>query len=507
MASPSASESLGRRLLADLPGEQLACLRSLCTSAGDDSSAALVDRQLREFGVKKLGHRLAIGLVLRSGTGEEVEVPSTSSPSPAACDPVLPESSIDHSAAAPRLPQTTTKVAAARWYRVVNKFVYVREERNTSSRILALQYSGDAFEVAREAEGWVCPTELYGSYEGWILVDGVGLGLGALLERVSASDAAKLQAAADAAAPASVQRHLNLLSRPPKAASVNGPLTPLVAAPVRRWRVSRPAVLVHAQPRRSSAVVDICLQSDIVWSGTVVRAAGAAGAAGAALSERQCHGGDDWHRMADPDGWVHTRCPAGYPQLEEEGERHSGFPERELEALDLFIQARVAVEQTYGSGSRLKLPKLFLGWEDEALQLAAASERAPQEWEAVRKQRALVQQSPFAQMLLSACHRDVVLTAQHTAKSTALRPEDCRRERLPGEKPLSLDDVQMLQSSEMIVLDDVLPADIIERCCAEAEALDAAGHLQPPAMHRALGDRRDRLVGLNEDTAYALITY
>ena len=42
---------------------------------------------------------------------------------------------------------------------------------------------------------------------------------------------------------------------------------------------------------------------------------------------------------------------------------------------------------------------------------------------------------------------------------------------------------------------------LARRCCAEAEALDAAGHLAPPAMHRALGDRRDRLVGLDEQSA------
>jgi hypothetical protein len=47
-------------------------------------------------------------------------------------------------------------------------------------------------------------------------------------------------------------------------------------------------------------------------------------------------------------------------------------------------------------------------------------------------------------------------------------------------------------------VDDVLPPDVIAQCCAEAERLDAAGHLEPPAMHRALGDRRDRLVGLDE---------
>ena len=49
-------------------------------------------------------------------------------------------------------------------------------------------------------------------------------------------------------------------------------------------------------------------------------------------------------------------------------------------------------------------------------------------------------------------------------------------------------------------MDDLLPAHVIAQCLEEAEALDAAGHLQPPAMHRALGDRRDRLVGLDEGT-------
>ena len=52
-----------------------------------------------------------------------------------------------------------------------------------------------------------------------------------------------------------------------------------------------------------------------------------------------------------------------------------------------------------------------------------------------------------------------------------------------------------------VVIDGLLPASVIRQCCVEAEALDAAGHLEPPAMHRALGDRRDRLVGLDEGTS------
>ena len=44
----------------------------------------------------------------------------------------------------------------------------------------------------------------------------------------------------------------------------------------------------------------------------------------------------EWVRLADPDGWVHVRCPAGFPQLEPPDasvDYHKGRPERELEAL------------------------------------------------------------------------------------------------------------------------------------------------------------------------------
>ena len=61
---------------------------------------------------------------------------------------------------------------------------------------------------------------------------------------------------------------------------------------------------------------------------------------------------------------------------------------------------------------RLQLPKLFEDWEAEALAIAAASEQDASRWHALTKERALVQKSPFAQGLLAACHRDVVLVAQ-----------------------------------------------------------------------------------------------
>ena len=57
-----------------------------------------------------------------------------------------------------------------------------------------------------------------------------------------------------------------------------------------------------------------------------------------------------------------------------------------------------------------------------------------------------------------------------------------------------------LAAFDLVVVDEMLPAGVIAQCLVEAEALDARGLLEPPAMHRALGDRRDRLVGLNEGT-------
>jgi len=55
-----------------------------------------------------------------------------------------------------------------------------------------------------------------------------------------------------------------------------------------------------------------------------------------------------------------------------------------------------------------------------------------------------------------------------------------------------------VRAAHLVVLDGAMPPDVIATCRAEAEALDARGYLQPPAMHRALGDRRDRLLGVDE---------
>ena len=142
----------------------------------------------------------------------------------------------------------------------------------------------------------------------------------------------------------------------------------------------------------------------------------------------------NWVRLADPDGWVSVLCPAGHPQLAPPADAedwHRDNPARELEALDLYIQARVAVHQTYGTGGRLKLPGLFAGWEAEAINLADAANRNLDHWSKIKEKRQLTAKSPFAQGLLSVCHRDVVLEAQHSARLSAALPSQCRRARLP----------------------------------------------------------------------------
>lgn len=366
-------------------------------------------------------------------------------------------------------------------FRVVHPHVNVRDKPSTTGRIVAVRFAGEQFRTNLEQDGWVRSAEPFGSVFGWVLIDGNELGLGCLLERVEpnrgehrASTPSKSSTMEKAITP--------LLLQAPRPIATNELLPPGTRAPVRRWRAARPLVLVHGQPSRSSGVVDGLLEGELTWS------------CEAPLANAE------WVRLAKPDGWVHRLCPAGHPQLLDDGARHRGRAERELEALDLYAQARVAVFETYGPRGRLQLPSLFSGWEEEAISFCERAENDLAAWKAMQRARALGEKTPFAHYLLSVVHRDVVLEAQGEAKARALQPAQCRRDMLPGERPLRAAHVAELHSNDLVVVDGVLPAHVIAQCLREAEALDAAGHLVPPAMHRALGDRRDRLVGLNEDT-------
>jgi len=197
--------------------------------------------------------------------------------------------------------------------------------------------------------------------------------------------------------------------------SADGPLPPGTSGPVMRWRVLRPMMLVHAAPTRESAVSAVAVADDLVWSCALVPPSQSDG------------DGGGWRRLADPDGWVAPLCPAGFAQLEEQSALHAGRPDREMEALDLWAQVRVAVLQTYGLAGRMALAVRFRGWEGEALELDEGASSRPAEWASVVERRQLAQKSPFAQGLLSVCHRDVVLEAQQQAIRTALTPAQCAR--------------------------------------------------------------------------------
>lgn len=141
------------------------------------------------------------------------------------------------------------------------------------------------------------------------------------------------------------------------------------------------------------------------------------------------------------------------------------------------------MHQTHGPKGRLQLPSLFEAWEAEALEMVANVERGNHRWEQLRAQRALGQKSPFSQGLLGVCHRDVVLVAQQQARQQAQLPESCRRPRLPGERALSRAQVDALRSEELVVIDGLLPADVIARCCEEVAPSLRTSHQNLPSHH------------------------
>ena len=294
-------------------------------------------------------------------------------------------------------------------YKVIPSYINCRTSPSTSAGLVGRRFAGDCFETDLERNGWVrCVEKINGKYESWTLVDGKSLNLGVLLERVPSAAAANVELAPPRnpeELPSSDEKSkaiVDMLVRPPKPVPSSGPMPAGVTGPVHRWRVQRPMTMGHAQPSRSSAIVDVVLEKQLVWSGVAetVQAAtdlrllqhgggsngsgggsngsggGSNGSGGGSNGSGGGSSGSDapplygsgtelWHRLADPDGWVHFKCPGGFTQLRSEASRHAGNPEREMEALDLYMQARVACHQTYGPKTRFKLAELFEGWEAE----------------------------------------------------------------------------------------------------------------------------------------------
>ena len=276
-------------------------------------------------------------------------------PSPRASPREEPASAVIVSPAA----ASSSAVKACReCYRVAVGFVNVRSERTVSSHLLARRYAGETFWADANVEGWVREAALFGASAGWLLIDGSSLGLGTLLERLDENDT-EVAPGSVPSQTSDVRRHLHFLVRPPPAATHSGGALPNgTSAPVRRWRVARPLTLVHAQPDRSSPVVDVAVAKQIVWTCNAHETlpvalrtdhAGRASAADNAsppppppLPQQQPMEDAEgvWHRVAQPDGWIHHLCPAGHVQLNDDHELHRGDDGRELEALDLYLQVR-----------------------------------------------------------------------------------------------------------------------------------------------------------------------
>ena len=420
-------------------------------------------------------------------------------------------------------------------YEVVHRpFVFVRAAPSLTAATLGKLPLGALVEVAEErADGWL---RLLTPQPGgrWVLRDGATLGLGLLLRPAPAArtDAHAAQqglgttvvnlagahraagrTAEDAAA--TEQRggglHPTILALLQKTVPipVGGPLQEDTAGPVMRWRVERPVMLVHALPERRASVVDAVTSGEYVWS-----CAQRAGAGGLSDEQLRTASAGGWIRLASPNGWANRKCVSGQVQLERvrpHAQCHPASPahwdedSREMEALDLWTQARRAVWETVGPSGRLQLRSHFDRWEAEAVQLAEASDAG---WQAAAVERALISKSAFSGCLLAAIHRDVVLWAQQAAATTLLRPAECSpraSERLAwrqtrgliGGRALTRDDLARLCKNRFLVVDGAIPPSLAAQCRAEAEELDQAGLLQPPAMHRALGDRRDRLCALD----------
>lgn len=71
-------------------------------------------------------------------------------------------------------------------FEVVFNRVVVRAEPSTRSEALAAKNKGELITAVRECAGWVLLKQRFHGREGWMLIDGSALGMGRLLQRVSA---------------------------------------------------------------------------------------------------------------------------------------------------------------------------------------------------------------------------------------------------------------------------------------------------------------------------------
>lgn len=164
------------------------------------------------------------------------------------------------------------------------------------------------------------------------------------------------------------------------------------------------------------------------------------------------HVENGFKRFVEPDGWVSlSATKLRFERLDV------------VASADLWAQARVAVAQAIGGyRSRLELRRFFDAWEREPIPT------------------------------LAALHRDVVLWAQQRA--VVVSPDPLGQ---PGSITLPQWTQDQLRDQHFVALPHALSPERVAACLQEAQALDDGGKLAPTPLHRALGDRTDRIIGLD----------
>lgn len=162
-----------------------------------------------------------------------------------------------------------------------------------------------------------------------------------------------------------------------------------------------------------------------------------------------------WRRFVEPPGFAPADIPLHFECVDVGA------------TADLWAQARLAVAQALGGDKALlDLRRLFDGWEGEPVPT------------------------------LAALHRDVVLWAQHRVE--VLSPSQVPPDGSIILHPQALADLHKRHFTEVR---NFISSDLVAACLAEATALDDAESLKPTPLHRALGDRTDSILGLDEASA------
>ena len=193
-------------------------------------------------------------------------------------------------------------------FQVLSAFVNIRSGQSVTDQVLAQHDVGDIFDVDVCEGNWAQPSAHFsGGARGWVMINGSEIGLGLLLRELpDASDGGEVDRSKPR--PNALTQRLPLLMRALPVQAGSSILPKGTRGPVARWSVQRPMTLVHAAPRREAAVSAVVVAGDFVWS---CQLADVPEEGAQAAVQARTISGESWHRIADPDGWIHSLCPAG----------------------------------------------------------------------------------------------------------------------------------------------------------------------------------------------------